>query len=47
MLKKFKSHIDHQTTGLKFYIENSLNELKKNFTREYVKITSTKDTLYS
>ena len=30
---------------MKFYMENSSNELKKNFTREYVNMTSAKDTL--
>ena len=30
---------------MKFYIKKSLNELKKNFTREYANMTSTKDTL--
>ena len=31
--------------GMKFYMDKSLNELKKNFMREYVNMTSTKDVL--
>ena len=31
--------------GMKFYMNKSLNELKKNFMREYVNMTSTKDVL--
>ena len=30
---------------MKFYMEKSLNELKKNFMREYANMTSTKDVL--
>ena len=30
---------------MKFYMEKSLNKLKKNFTGEYANMTSTKDTL--
>ena len=30
---------------MKFYMEKSLNELKKNFIREYANMTSTKDVL--
>ena len=30
---------------MKFYMENSLNELKKSFKREYVNMISTKDTI--
>ena len=31
--------------GMKFYMEKSLNELKKNFVRENANMTSTKDLL--
>ena len=31
--------------GMKFYMRKSLNKLKKNFMREYVNMTSTKDVL--
>ena len=30
---------------MKFYMENSLNELKKSFKREYANMISTKDTI--
>ena len=30
---------------MKFYMEKSLNELKKNFMREYANMTSTRDVL--
>ena len=40
-----KLHFDQQIASMKFYMENSSNELKKNFTREYVNMTSAKDTL--
>ena len=30
---------------MKFYMKNSLNELKKSFKREYVNMISTKDTI--
>ena len=38
-------HFDGDIAGVKFYMEKSLNELKKIFTREYIKMTSTKNTL--
>ena len=38
MLKK--SNFNQQTAGMKFYMENSLNKLKSNFTREYANMTS-------
>ena len=44
-VEKIKLHFDHQIAGMKFYMENSLNELKKNFAREYANMTSAKDTL--
>ena len=31
---------------MKFYMENSLNELKKKFMREFTNMTSTKDSLH-
>ena len=34
-----------QIAGMKFYMEKSLNELKKNFVRENANMTSTKDLL--
>ena len=40
-----KLNFDQQIASMKFYMENSSNELKKNFTREYVNMTSAKDTL--
>ena len=42
-VEEIKLHINEQIAGMKFYMENSLNELKKNFTREYANMTSTKD----
>ena len=44
-VEEIKLHFDQQIAGMTFYMENILNELKKNFTREYVNMTSTKDTL--
>ena len=40
-----KLHFDEQIAGMNFYKEKSLNELKKNFMREYANISSTKDVL--
>ena len=40
--EEIKSYI---MTCMKLYIENSLKKPQKNFNREYVNITSTKDTL--
>ena len=42
-VEEIKLHINEQIAGMKFYMENSLNELKKSFTREYANMTSTKD----
>ena len=42
---EIKLHFNEKIAGMKFYMEKSLNELKKNFMREYAYITSTKDTL--
>ena len=44
-VEEIKLHFDGDIAGVKFYIEKSLNELKKIFTREYIKMTSTKNTL--
>ena len=44
-VEEIKLHFDEQTAGMKFYMEKSLNELKKNFKREYANMTSTKDTV--
>ena len=38
-------HFDEKIAGMKFYIEKNLNELNKNFKREYTNMTSTKDTV--
>ena len=42
-VEEIKLHFEKQTAGMKFYMENSLNELKKNFMREYANMTSTRD----
>ena len=42
--EEIKSHINQQITGMKSYMENSVNELKNNFLREYVNMDSRKDT---
>lgn len=42
--EEIESHINQQITGIKPYMENSVNELKNNFLREYVNMDSTKDT---
>ena len=34
-VEEIKLHFDGQIAGMKFYMEKSLNELKKNFKREY------------
>ena len=39
------NNIVEQIAGMKFYMEKSLNELKKNFVRENANMTSTKDLL--
>ena len=44
-VEEIKLHFDGDIAGVKFYMEKSLNELKKIFTREYIKMTSTKNTL--
>ena len=44
-VEEIKLHFDEQIVGMKFYMEKSLDELKKNFKREYVNMTSTKDTV--
>ena len=43
--EEIKLHFEKQTAGTKFYMEKSLNELKKNFMREYANMNSTKDML--
>ena len=45
-VEEIKLHFNEQIAGMKFYMEKSLNELKKNFIREYANMTSTKDNLY-
>ena len=42
-VEEIKLHFEKQTAGMKFYMEKSLNELKKNFMREYANMTSTRD----
>ena len=42
-VEEIKLHFDEQIAGIKFYMEKSLNELKKNFMREYANMNSTKD----
>ena len=44
-VEEIKLHFDGQIAGMKFYMEKSLNELKKNFMRECANMTSTKDTI--
>ena len=44
-VEEIKLHFDDQIASMKFYMEKSLNELKKNFKREYANMTSTKDTV--
>ena len=44
-VEEINLHFDEQMAGMKFYMNKSLNELKKNFMREYVNMTSTKDVL--
>ena len=44
-VEEIKLHFKLQVAGMEFYMENSLNELKKNFMREYANMISTKDTL--
>ena len=44
-VEEIKLHFVEQIAGMKFYMENSLNELKKNFMREYANMTSTRDVL--
>ena len=44
-VEEIKLHFDEQIARMKFYMEKSLNELKKNFMIEYANMTSTKDTL--
>ena len=44
-IKDIKLHFDEQIAGMKFYMEKCLNELKKNFKREYANMTSAKDTV--
>ena len=44
-VEEIKLHFDEQIAGMKFYMEKSLNKLKKNFMIEYVNMTSTNDTL--
>ena len=44
-VEEIKLHFDEQIARMKFYMEKSLNELKKSFMIEYVNMTSTKDTL--
>ena len=44
-VEEIKLHFDEQIAGIKFYMEKSLNELKKNFMREYANMNSTKDML--
>ena len=34
-VEEIKLYFDEQVAGMKFYMENSLNELKKNFLTEY------------
>ena len=43
-VEEIKLHFNEQI-GMKFYIEKRLNELKKDFTREYVNMTLTKNML--
>ena len=38
-------YFDEQIVDMKFYMEKSLNKLKKNFKREYANMASTKDML--
>ena len=42
---KRSNYILMNNIGMKFYMRKSLNKLKKNFMREYVNMTSTKDVL--
>ena len=44
-VEEIKLHFSEQIAGMKFYMEKSLNELKKNFMRECANMTSTKDVL--
>ena len=44
-VEEIKLHFDEQIAGIKFYMEKSLNELKKNFMRESANMNSTKDML--
>ena len=39
-VEEIKLHFDQEIAGMKFYMENSLKELKKNFTREYANMTN-------
>ena len=39
-VEEIKLHFDEQIAGMKFYMEKSLNELKKNVMREYANMTS-------
>ena len=44
-VQEIKLHFDEQTASMKFYMEKSLNELKKNFKSVYTNMTSAKDTV--
>ena len=38
-VEEIKLYFDEQVAGMKFYMENSLNELQKNFLTEYANAT--------
>ena len=42
-VEEIKLHFEEQIAGMKFCMEKSLSELKKNFMREYANMTSTRD----
>ena len=42
-VEEIKLHFEEQIAGMKFSMGKSLNELKKNFMREYANMTSTRD----
>ena len=44
-VEEIKLHFDEQIAGMKFYMEKSLNELKKNFKSVCANMTSAKDTV--
>ena len=44
-VEEIKLHFDEQISGMQFYVEKCLNELKKKFTREHPNMIPTKDTL--